>query len=189
MLFDAIEPINCSMNNRVWMKINPQGWKWIRNDCCKIKSRLSSSQLEKSIWKNFKSLYLSDRDKRVHECAKYMSVIKSLLAIESFLTSFESFSGISTYFPSHFHAAIPFHSTESFIKSRPKSSKMTRNPELIIYWPEKEDRRRAIFFGQVPEHRFIHARFVNSTMALTSHRNLLLVARQTNCRNCWRAKN
>lgn len=26
-----------------------------------------------------------------------------------------------------------------------------------------------------------------STMAFTSHRNVLLVARQTNCRNCWRA--
>lgn len=38
------------------------------------------------------------------------------------------------------------------------------------------ERSSTIFSGQVPEHPFIHARFVNSTMAFTSHRNVFLEA-------------
>lgn len=43
MLFDAIEHINCSMNNQLRMKINPTRLEWIQSDCWKIQSRFSSS--------------------------------------------------------------------------------------------------------------------------------------------------
>lgn len=92
------------------------------------------------------------------------------------------------FFRSHFHSASIFwiihqRSFRTFgndAKSLSSSFRSSDGPK------EGEDRRRAIFSGQVPEHSFIHARFVSSTMALQVIG--MCFSRQTNCRKCWRVK-
>lgn len=128
--------------------------------------------------------------------------IKLVSAITSFLTSFQSFSGINarSFFIAvsrqRFSYSFPFQSTPIIHQ---KSSKIPKIPKLIIYWQpriRRTDRRK-----KIDAKRFspVRSQNIHSFMPVLLTPQWLLqvigmcfsrlfVSRQTNCRNCWPAR-